>query len=524
MLAFGGLPDGEVASGRDGAGRGIYVLNLATRETTPFDFALRAEFSPDGQWLLLHGRRGGAAKVRISGGTPVQFTDLRSPQFATNETVLGGGGDPAAVYRMPLEDGEPELVFAPDTTRGYLSVELAHPIGDGDQFLLNLTRQDERADVGIGSLKSGSYERILEDAHDAQYVRSGHLVFIQGAAQEGTLMAQPFDLARRRSNGAAVKVLTDEIDPRYFEISKDGLFVYRVGIAEPPDQRLYWYSVSGERLEELTVEPGEYDSPALSPNGKQVAFVRGRDDDKAIWVLDLDTGDAKPVTFSGAVNFPSWSPDGLYVLYHGAWGGTGLFRKRADGSGVEESLLGPEMRGSYFTMSPNGEYWVYTGEADGTGEIMLIPTNDSNSPITIEREFGQWEASVSPNGQYVAFFTFENGRPEIYVQELGGESFWPITQPPENDLRNVTWSADGRWLYYQTHGILKRSRITYEPGFSAARAEDIMLLSANEEWDLHPDGERILLIGGTSGPDLTYLDAIVNFDEYLRRIAPTNSQ
>jgi dipeptidyl aminopeptidase/acylaminoacyl peptidase len=95
-----------------------------------------------------------------------------------------------------------------------------------------------------------------------------------------------------------------------------------------PDEPPAWNNRSHLHLVDLTdVSPprqltigDRYDhSPALSPDGRRVAFVRGRGGDfdapAQVWVLPLDGGEARPVTdLADGAGGPRWSPDGRTLL------------------------------------------------------------------------------------------------------------------------------------------------------------------------------------------------------------------
>ena len=51
--------------------------------------------------------------------------------------------------------------------------------------------------VGALDLATGKWRELLEDASDARYIPTGHIVFLR----QGTLMAAPFDPGRGRLTG-----------------------------------------------------------------------------------------------------------------------------------------------------------------------------------------------------------------------------------------------------------------------------------------------------------------------------------
>ena len=68
---------------------------------------------------------------------------------------------------------------------------------------------------------------------------------------------------------------------------------------------------------------GEGSFPSVSPDGKQIAFVkyelnkRKTDETGTIWIMDTEGGSPKQLTYSdlGYARSPSWSPDGNNVVF-----------------------------------------------------------------------------------------------------------------------------------------------------------------------------------------------------------------
>ena len=102
---------------------------------------------------------------------------------------------------------------------------------------------------------------------------------------------------------------------------------------------------------------GGYSRPRWSPDGRQLAFLKGG----RLWTMKAD-GTAKRRLTTRAASGPSWSPDGRFLAFASlsCTGGPGVYRISATLTGAQPEVLFPaECRGEELPAEPA----ISTGEA-----------------------------------------------------------------------------------------------------------------------------------------------------------------
>jgi acylaminoacyl-peptidase len=150
----------------------------------------------------------------------------------------------------------------------------------------------------------------------------------------------------------------------------------------PLDTEVYEYTAADGSVKALTNRKGPDGDPAISPDGKRIAYV-GFDDKfqgyqvRKLYVMNRDGSDAKLLSgsFDRDVVNPRWGPDGFGIMFHSAdKGNTGLYvstlagsiRKLTDNLGSGGSAYGG---GSAFTVSKNGMYACTYSRPNVPGDI-----------------------------------------------------------------------------------------------------------------------------------------------------------
>jgi tricorn protease len=178
-------------------------------------------------------------------------------------------------------------------------------------------------------------------------------------------------------------------------------------------------SSNGGNVKQLTTHPGRDRDPKFSPDGKTIAFISDRDAGNQVYLLPVEGGTPKQVTFNTAgYNLLGWHADGKHVIT----------------SGLRD------------------HYW--TGR--GAERFFLINTEKREAEVALFDDYGS-NASLSPDGKKL-LFTREGHQwwrkgyhgtqaSQVWMYDLEKKAFQPVIVS-EWDARWPLWKADGNGFYY----------------------------------------------------------------------------
>jgi Tol biopolymer transport system component/DNA-binding winged helix-turn-helix (wHTH) protein len=272
--------------------------------------------------------------------------------------------------------------------------------------------------------------------------------------------------------------------------------------SDPSMVRVSLLSLANGTTRTLTTPPAAWmdHSPSFSPDGSQVAFVRGSVAGviNDIYVIPASGGKATRLTFDNLpiMGIPAWTPDGKEIIFSSTRGGRdSLWRISASG-GEPRPVAGPIGEGKWPSIPSRGDELVYEQEISKL-DIWSLSLKDARhiraNPVSLVSEkgnkmrpdmspdgkkiafesdrLGRWEiwtcamdgsgcdqvtnlhgtagrARWSPNGRYIAFEFHPGERGEIYMVEVPGGTPRLFPTIPGADNLTPSWSRDGQWLYF----------------------------------------------------------------------------
>lgn len=181
--------------------------------------------------------------------------------------------------------------------------------------------------------------------------------------------------------------------------------------------------------------------PAVSPDGKTVAFTTHRDNIRAIYLMNPDGTNQRRLTQNGDAGLCAWSPDGKRIAFSSNRNGRYcIYMMNADGTGVRRLTDG--LSEDYPVWSPDGRRIAYEGRVNSVWRIFVVNVDATGDrPITSEKWDSRWP-EWSPDGKLIAYTSYEQGNGDIYVMRPDGTEPTRQTDNPAED-RQPTWTGSG---------------------------------------------------------------------------------
>jgi Tol biopolymer transport system component len=273
-----------------------------------------------------------------------------------------------------------------------------------------------------------------------------------------------------------------------------------------------------------------FDDPAWSPNGRQIAFTSNQTDPTRffpdVWVMNADGSSMRRLTDGPADcpndpcgrAHPTWSSDGTRVAYQAyAWidvvnvDGTGhrrLWTSGNNGSGACCPAWSPGGRRIAFTVGGEGipaQLWVMNANGTATRRLARAPDG-----------YGYTSPTWSPAGRWIAFSLLREPHPLKYGEATGMLGI--IRSDGKGQIRKLkagsapwmpAWSHDGRKIAFSD--VLKRIAIlNIETG-------KVVRLRAGQKPSWSPNDSRIAYEGPHGGIFVINVDG-----SHVRELTPTN--
>ena len=285
-------------------------------------------------------------------------------------------------------------------------------------------------------------------------------------------------------------------------------------------------------IRQITTHPEREMHPAVSPDGRWLAFASDRSGNLDIWIKPYPRGPAVQVTTHQSEDTePVWSPDGKSLVFVskrrdplgdlwrvGIDTRTGI---RVKGDPVQlTSRLGMEKSPSF---APDGRRLVFVSDQDGRPNLYVLSFRSRKiERLTVN---GGMDPAWSPCGDWIVFTRYDKGRGDLLLTrpdtpDPDSETVYPLTAGPAVDSEPA-WSCQGDAVVFQrvdpdsVEAVLIRGRMNTSlwrkrvaqgrPVTDFAAGQEIQIttglfLDQSPVW--HPEGEILFSSDRGKGLDV----------------------
>ena len=180
----------------------------------------------------------------------------------------------------------------------------------------------------------------------------------------------------------------------------------------------------------LTNNSWEEGWPAISPDGKKIAYTSKQDGNHEIYVWNVD-GSGVPLRLTdnpAADGGVSWSPDGVYIAFQSDRDGNAeIYIVKADKTELPVNISNNSATDADPYWSPDGKHIIFVSDRDGNQDVWVMDRDGSN-PQNLTNHAGiDGAPAYSPNGDNIAFMSDRDGNREIYVMCYDGSNQTRLT-------------------------------------------------------------------------------------------------
>ena len=477
-------------------------------------------WSPDSRFIGFFAD-GKLKKMRLDGDVITDVCDAPSGGGGTwgkNQVIVFSRGE--QLHRVDAHGGHPTQITAG-------KAEIYHGasfLPDGHHFLYTVMSSSDPGKIGIyvRDLRDGTEQLVLAENSNAVYAPPGYLLFTHHRA----LFAQSFDLATFKLKGEP-NLLAEGMEFYYsglFSASQNGVLAY-LQPARALKAQLTWYDRLGKAVG-VVGEPGIVANPAISPDGRAVAYCRVDIQTGwfSIWLHDL-ARDVETRFTPGSMNacIPLWSPDGESVLFNSA-NDQKNYRKAVNGNSSAEVVDRGRRFARVDDWSRDGRYMVEETLENSSASLWLLPLFGAGRRVSyLQSEFVTTMGRISPDSNWLAYLSNETGKAQVYIQSFptSGHKIQVSSSTRAND---PTWRRDGKELFFISgKGTIGDPRymmaldITATDKLEGSKPKPLFELHAppNAWFDVNKEGQ--FLIPALIDPAEAPIEVIVNWTASIKR-------
>ena len=230
--------------------------------------------------------------------------------------------------------------------------------------------------------------------------------------------------------------------------------------AETYDTRrldLYLMNADGSHVKRLTKNLLTDVFPAVSRDGKHIAFTRDIRGYAQVFVLDLRDRKVRMLTHTHANSgLPAWSPDGRVIAFttdRNAPEGDEIWVMNADGSAQQPLTHNfPSTNDAWPSWAPDGKRIAFARETPSASAIYVVNLDGSRlQRLTRQNQSLDTQPAWSPQGTEIVYESDLFMLPgQLFIMRADGTGRRQLTDPSVGASSRPSWSSDGSRIVFMS--------------------------------------------------------------------------
>ena len=215
-------------------------------------------------------------------------------------------------------------------------------------------------------------------------------------------------------------------------------------------KEIYECDFDGHELRQLTTSHSISLTPALSPDGRYLAYTDFSSGRPALSIKDRSDGKLSTINKSGISIDPGWRNSREVATTLSFEGDQEIYLIKADGS-ISRRLTSSKGIDLSPSFSPDGSKMAYVSDRNGLPQIFIEDLQSGQvNRLTFSGRYNT-QPSWSPAGDKIAYTTWESGSEiNIFTTGIDGSGLQQLTES-SGENESPSWSPDGRMIVFTSN-------------------------------------------------------------------------
>ncbi len=184
----------------------------------------------------------------------------------------------------------------------------------------------------------------------------------------------------------------------------------------------------------------------FSDDGKTLMYRSEKDENNAIYIMDMETGESFPISDGSLATHAEFSHDGTKVVYSSSAEQNFdlvILNLLDTTDAAQQIIVATKDAEIYGTFSPDGQRIAFSSfDINYKGTLKVCDDKGKNVKV-ISSGGSSYNAKFSPNGKLLAYLSNKSGNLELYVCSSDGGGSKQISSNKGNTIE-FEWSSDSK--------------------------------------------------------------------------------